>query len=92
MSSTFAELCLQYDGAEKIPHEDLYACLVYFREDLVNEAKLGIDRLPTSKLGIEVRRRCKTDLFWLARYFTCMTNPFSDGGTKDLSENLIDEE
>jgi len=92
MSSTFAELCLQYDGAEKIPHEDLYACLVYFREDLVNEAKLGIDRLPTSKLGIEVRRRCKTDLFWLARYFTWMTNPFSDGGTKDLSENLIDEE
>jgi len=82
----------QYGGYELIPNEALYDLLQGGRQDLVNMAKLGSDHIPNSNLGKEVRRRCETDLFWMARYFTWETNPHSEKGTKPLSENLITEE
>lgn len=92
MALTFNDLAQQSGGASGIPNDDLYQYLQENRINLTNEAKLGIDRIPASPLGREVRRRSKQDLFWLARYFTWETNPASDGGLKPISENLIDEE
>ena len=82
----------QYGSKELIPNSVLYEFLQKIRPDLVNMAKLGSDHIPNSSLGREVRRRSKQDLMWLARYFTWETNPFSEKGTKPISENLITEE
>lgn len=88
----FSEFAANYESPEAIPHDDLYKFLMDHQEDLIAASQLGIDHIPLSDLGIEVRRRSKRDLFWLARYMTWCTNPASDGGTKDISENRIDEE
>jgi hypothetical protein len=85
-------LVLKHGSYKAIPNESLYDLLQEIRPDLVNMAKLGSDHIPKTNLGIEVRRRSETDLFWLARYFTWETNPHSEKGTKPISENLIDEE
>ena len=89
---TFDELVENYKTPDLIPNEELYDFLVDNRENLINIAKLGINQIPESKLGQEVCRRCKTDLFWMARYFTWCTNPFSENGTKPISENKIEED
>jgi hypothetical protein len=89
MAKTFDDLVAQYQEAHLIPHDDLYAYLELIYEDLVNEAELGVDRIPKSDLGKEVIRRCKTDLFWMARYFTWKTNPARIG--EGVEQNLIDE-
>ena len=81
-----------YKQSSLIPNGDLYDFLLGIREDLINQAKLGIDRLPSSRVGKEVRRRCQTDLMWLARYMTWMTNPASDNGLVPLENNIFDEE
>lgn len=88
----FDSLQDQYGGKEAIPNDVLYDFLLSIRQDLINMAKLGSDHIPNSALGREVRRRSKTDLFWLARYFTWETNPHSEKGTRPISENLITEE
>lgn len=92
MSLDLNALVQLHEGYDKIPHEDLYTYLVENRQDLINEAKLGVTRIPDSKLGKEVRRRCKADLFWMARYFTWITNPISEGGFKSFTENIFDEQ
>lgn len=92
MASNFDELVAEHLAAHLIPHEDLYAFLVRIRQDLLNEMKLGVDRVPNSPLGKEVRRRCKADLMWMARYFTWMSNPISEGGLKPFEENIFDEQ
>jgi hypothetical protein len=91
-SDRFDELYTQYGGYEKIPNKVLYSFLLEVKNNLINLSKLGADVVPASSLGKEVRRRCETDLFWMARYFTWETNPHSEKGTKSLSENLITEE
>ena len=88
----FDDLVQQYGDAPSIPSEVLYDFLSSNRENLVNIAKLGINHVPESILGEEVRRRCKTDLFWLARYFTWGTNPFSENGSRSIEENKIEED
>ena len=81
-----------YAAAKFIPNDELYSFLQEIRPDLVNTMRLGSDHIPNSRVGKEVRRRCQTDLFWMARYFTWETNPFSENGTKPLSENKIEED
>ena len=78
--------------AEKVPNKELYELLLLLRTDLANMMKLGSEYVPKTRLGKEVRRRCQTDLMWVARYFTWMTNPASDNGTRPFEENIFDEE
>lgn len=92
MALDLDELVREHEGYDKIPNDLLYQYLQENLEDLINEARLGIDRIPTSKLGIEVRRRCKSDLMWMARYFTWGTNPASENNFIPFSENIFDEE
>ena len=40
----------------------------------------------------EVRRRCMTDLFWMMRYFCWETNPYSENGTRPISDNKIEDD
>ena len=82
----------QYGGYAKIPNGVLYSLLLEGREDLINMAKLGSDHIPSSNLGKEVRRRCQTDLMWLAQYFTWCTNPASDNGARPFEDNIFNEE
>ena len=91
-SDRFDALHDQYGGYENIPHQVLYDFLQEIRPDLINFMKLGTETIPNSSLGKEVRRRCQTDLFWMARYFTWETNPFSENGSKPISENKIEED
>lgn len=86
---SFDDLVAKFGEPQLIPHDDLYNWLVEHREDLINEQKLGLERIPESGLGREVIRRCKTDLFWLARYFTWCSNPEGDAGHRSISDNLI---
>ena len=91
-SDKFDALHDQYGGYDKIPNDILYDFLQEVRQDLINLAKLGTDTIPESKLGIEVRRRCQTDLFWMARFFCWETMPYSEAGTKPVSDNKIEED
>jgi phage terminase large subunit-like protein len=84
----FEELSEQHGGERQIPNDVLYGYLDTYRGDLINEAKLGVDRIPQSRLGKEVRRRSKQDLMWLAGYFTWETNPHQEGW-KPISHNMI---
>lgn len=90
MALDFPQLCETYGSPDRIPDEVLYEYLDTNRVDLANEAKLGVDRIPNSKLGREVRRRTKSDLFWVVRYFCWQTNPACGG--RPVSENWIDRE
>lgn len=90
MSLDFDGLCEKFGYAEDIPHDDLYALLTSIRQDLSNLAQLGTGAVKDSPLGVEVRRRSKQDLLWLAGYFLWETNPESAG--KDISDNCIREE
>lgn len=84
----FQELAKQHGGAERIPHDVLYAELRRLRPDLINRAsKLGTEQITQTPLGQEVRRRAKSDLFFLARYFCWETN--SEGADKPIEENAI---
>ena len=82
----------QYGGKQEIPNEALYKFLLEERENLINHAKLGVDTIPNSSLGKEVRRRCQTDLMWMAQYFTWITNPASDNGTVPFESNIFNEQ
>ncbi len=88
----FGDLSKEFGGNSLIPNDRLYSYLLEIREDLLNVAKLGLAHIPESELGREVRRRCKTDLMWMARYFTWMSNPASDNGLRPFEENIFDEE
>ena len=107
MANTFDELIIEngvdphlleddpdefYKQADKIPNKDLYELLLLLRVDLINMMQLGTEHVPKSRLGKEVRRRCQTDLMWMARYFTWISNPASDNGTRSFEENIFDEE
>lgn len=88
----FQELSDSYGGsARDIPNDILYGFIDSGRENLINVSKLGVDKIPASPLGKEVRRRCKQDLLWLVGFFLWETNPHSEG-TKPISENFITEE
>lgn len=89
MSEDFDGLVATYGGPSRIPDEVLYAYLV--RPDVVqslaNLATVGLEKVPLSQ---EVRRRSRSDLFWLVRYFLWGTNPA--GADKPISENKISRE
>lgn len=82
----------QYGGYDKIPNDILYDLLLEFKADLCNMMKLGIDVIPKSKLGVEVRRRCVFDIKWLSKYFLWDAMPASDGGLKPVTENIFLDE
>ena len=80
MASTFDELIAEhgtdlglletnpdefYASANRVPNKDLYELLLVLRQDLINMMQLGVDHVPKSRLGKEVRRRCQTDLMWM---------------------------
>lgn len=88
----FDLLCREHGGDSLIPNPELYRYLLSVREDLLNVARLGVDHIRSSRLGKEVRRRCQTDLMWMARYFTWVSNPASDNGSRPFEENIFDEE
>lgn len=88
----FTDLVLQYGSAPEIPNDVLYDYLETNREDILNECRLGVERVPKSNLGKEVRRRCQTDLMWLAGFFLWRSNPISENGFKPFSENIFTEE
>jgi hypothetical protein len=90
--TSFTQLVEQFGSALQIPSDDLYGYLMENYEDICNEARLGIDRIPQSPLGREVRRRCKCDLMWLARYFTWDTNPISENGERPFEDNIFTDE
>lgn len=91
MALDLALLEKEYGTYKEIPNDLLYQYLMENYEDLINEAKLGVERIPKSKLGQEVRRRCKTDLMWMARYFTWGTNPISENGFRSFEDNIFDD-
>lgn len=90
----FSELIETQGGGDPkaIPDDVLYGWLDANREDLINESRLGVDRIPSSPLGKEVRRRAKSSLVFLACYFLWETNPHSEGGSVAISESKITEE
>ena len=79
----------QYGGYELIPNEDLYFCLRDGKQDLINMAKLGLDHIPNSNLGKEVRRRSIADLTWLAKYFLWDSMSVSNAGELPVTENIF---
>jgi predicted phage terminase large subunit-like protein len=87
---TFDDLCHKFAAAESIPNDDLYSFLTVVRQDLTNYSSMGPDQIRGTPLGIEVRRRCKADLLWLAGYFLWETNP--EGAGNDISLNCIRED
>lgn len=88
--ASFDELSASFGGARSIPNDLLYGWLDASRGDLINVAKMGVDKIPGSAMGKEVRRRCKQDLLFLAGYFLWETNPFSEGW-KPIAESRITE-
>ena len=79
----------KFGGDSSIPNEDLYNFLVEVKPDLLNVAKLGLDHIPQSRLGKEVRRRSQRDLKWLAKYFLWDAMIASENGTKPVTENFF---
>src|SRR6266436_6560685 len=86
---SYESLIAKYGSADKIPDETLYLYISRpdVRGTLRNLVSLGLDKVP---LSCEVRRRSRSDLFWLSRYFLWGTNPA--GIDKPLEENRITSE
>jgi hypothetical protein len=89
MTSDFKVLVEEYGSGENIPSKVLYEFLVHNKADLINESKLGVDRIPKSNLGLEVRRRSQRDLKWLAQYFLWDSQVASEQGTRPVEENFF---
>lgn len=89
MPQTFEDLISTYGSLEKIPDENLYNFItrVDVRTSLQNLQSVGLDKIPMTR---EVRRRSRTDLFWLVKYFLWGTNPA--GVDKHIKENKITRE
>lgn len=86
----FDRLQEQHGGKELIPNDVLYDFLLDIKEDLINMAKLGLDHIPNSPLGQEVRRRCIFDIKWLAKYFLWDVISLSTRGTiRPVEENIF---
>lgn len=92
MSSDFGPLVAAHGSPDKIPHDALYEFLNTNRELIAGLRRTDPTGFTRSELAVEVRRRCKRDLFWLARYFTWETTGESAGGTKPISENMLLED
>lgn len=88
----FDELQEQHGGKELIPDEVLYNFLIEVKEDLINMMKLGLDHVPNSPLGKEVRRRSIADLKWLAKYFLWDAMSVSENGDIPVTENIFLDE
>lgn len=79
-----------YSGASLISNEDLYNFLQEIRPDLENEMKLGVDHVPNSRVGKEVRRRCIFDIKWLAKYFLWdIISLSTTGEIKPVADNIF---
>lgn len=89
MTSNFKTLIEEHGSPESIPSSVLYEYLKANKQDLINEAKLGADRVPKSILGGEVRRRCLFDIKWLAKYFLWDVVSLSTTGEVGPVENNI---
>ena len=85
----FDALQEQHGGKELIPNEVLYDFLVEIKPDLLNMMKLGLDHIPNSSLGKEVRRRSIADLKWLAKYFLWDSMSVSENGDIPVTENIF---
>jgi len=88
----FDLLCKEHGGDSQIPNSVLYEYLLEIHQDLCNVMQLGVDHIPNSRLGKEVRHRCQVDLMWMARYFLWGSNPASDNGNRPFEDNIFDEE
>lgn len=84
---TITELVELYGSMVDIPQDVLYDYLQKNKEDL---ATIPFDELRSSPLGQHVINLCKTDLFWMCRYFTWETNPVGAGNS--VEHNLITED
>lgn len=84
----FVELCEKYGSPKNITDEELYNYLKSpdVWEGIKSVSKEEIDESP---LGIEVKRRAKQDLFFLAKYFLWESNP--EGVGKEITENKVTE-
>ena len=89
MTSDFSVLSKEWGADEKVPNDVLYKFLEQNKKSLINEAKLGVDRIPISQLGVEVRRRSQRDLKWLSQYFLWDSQVASEQGTKPVEENFF---
>lgn len=91
------ELKAQFGSLQQTPDDHLYAYIDQesVRTKLKDERdKQGLDKyhdlISTTEIGIEVRRRARADLFFLARYICWGSNAESAGRTWD--DNRICEE
>jgi hypothetical protein len=85
----FDALLEQYGGKELVPNDVLYDFLIEIKPDLINMMKLGVDHVPNSSLGQEVRRRSIADLKWLAKYFLWDSMSVSENGDIPVTENIF---
>ena len=85
----FDALQEQHGGKELIPNDVLYDFLISIKPDLINMMKLGVDHIPNSPLGKEVRRRSIADLKWLAKYFLWDSMSVSENGDIPVTENIF---
>lgn len=84
---SLTELTDMFGSIPNIPQDQLYEALINSKTAL---AAYEPAALRASSLGQYVTHLCKTDLFWMARYFTWETNPA--GVEKPISENNITED
>jgi phage terminase large subunit-like protein len=91
MAVTWEELISEHKAPQLVPDEILYNYLV--RDD-VKQSLIALRQvegaLEKRSLYTEVRRRSKSDLFWLARYFTWDASAHNESGSID--DNGIEEE
>ena len=89
MTESFPQMVERYGAPHLIPGDVLgeYLYVDAVRADLANVSKLGMNKIPESVIGKEVRRRAKRDLSWLTCYLLWDSNPVGVG--RPLSENGI---
>ncbi len=85
---TFTELTTNYGSEVNIPDSVLYN-FINHPDKRASLAGSTLEAIKESRVGQEVRRRAKSDLYFLARYILWETNP--EGIGKDILDNLIEE-
>lgn len=86
----FDDLVAEHGSAPGIPDEKLYSYLVESKEELNLRVQAG-SVLAEFPLGREVRRRAKSDLFFLARFF-CWCTAAGNPDDEPVNANSVEEE
>lgn len=90
MADVFMDLAEAAGGYDKIKPAELYPELIKRKGGFIKQIQTyGLESLRNSNIGKEVDRRCKTDLLWLAGFWTWETNPVGAG--QPISENKVTE-